>query len=328
MFEIEGVGFAYGDTPVLSLRSMRIASGEILAIQGDNGTGKTTFLKLLAGIVQEQTGRFSYQGIDQTKARTAMLRENAVFVHQNPYLFSGSVYHNIAAPLGRNTNRAAIRKAVLESLDLVGLHGFENRRARKLSGGEIKRVALARALVLKPKVLLLDEPTASVDLSTSSRIVELLRSLSTADCTIVFSTHEPGVAYRVANRLVILKNGDTTAASLNIYRGSIANIDESFLYFSVQGCEIKCFVRDGTYTAAVLPYDDVILSENKVETSAQNQLACRVEEIEKINGRYKICLDCGIKIYSHVTLRSVSQMQIKIGKKLYAIFKAASVQLY
>ena len=328
MYEIELIEFSYADNLVLSFKSLRINSGEIVAIQGDNGTGKTTLLKLLAGIMVEQSGRFSFHGINNVKERTAKLRSSAVFVHQNPYLFSGTVYHNIASALGRSVSRSAIGKCVSMNLDLVGLHGFEHRRARGLSGGEIKRIALARAIAAKPEVLLLDEPTASVDSGTSVRIVELLRILSTENRTIIFSTHEPDIAYQVANRLLILKNGNIAPATLNVYRGTIVNTDESFIYFSAGGCEIKCPVRDGSYTTAVLPYDDVILSEGKVVSSAQNQMPGRVEMIREVDGRYRICLDCGVKIYSHITRRSLTELRIDIGKKLYAIFKASSVRLY
>ena len=328
MYEIEMMGFSYADTPVLSLRSLRINPGEIVAIQGDNGTGKTTLLKLLAGIILAHSGRLSYQGINEVKERTAKLRAGAVFVHQNPYLFSGTVYHNIASAIGRKGSRSAVGKCVSDNLDLVGLNGFERRRARKLSAGEIKRVALARAMAAKPEVLILDEPTASVDSGTSERIVELLRILSAEKRTVIFSTHNHDIAYRVANRLLILRNGDIAPASLNIYRGIITNADDSFLYFSAGRYEIKCPIRDGSYTSAVLPYDDVILSEEKVATSAQNQVPGRVSQIREIDGRYRICLDCGVKIYSHITKRSLAEMRIDIGKKLYAVFKASSVQLY
>ncbi len=328
MFSLEGVGFAYADAPVLRIRSFRVSTGEIVAIQGDNGTGKTTLLKLLAGLLPEHSGSFSYQGIEPERLRTARLKSEAVFVHQEPYLFSGTVRHNIAAALGRGMKRSTVDRCVAENLELVGLRGFERRNVRKLSGGEVKRVAIARALASKPKVLLLDEPTAAVDSSSSDRIVELIRALSREGRTIVLSTHEPDVAYRVSDRLVVLRNGDVSPASLNIYKGSICGEDESFLYFSTDGCVIKCPVRAGSYSAAVLPYTDVILSTATVDTSAQNRMAGRVVGVEENDGRFTVCLDCGVKIRSQVTRKSIADMRIGIGKTLYAIFKASAVQLY
>ena len=328
MIEIDDLRFSYSETPVLSIDSFRILPGEIVAIQGDNGTGKTTLLKLLAGIIPGPPGSISYLGVDQTISRFDRLQSDSVYVHQEPYLLSGSVFRNVASAIHPKTNRADTQREVSTKLKLVDLQGFEGRHIRKLSGGEKKRVALARALAANPKVLLLDEPTASVDSRTSDRICSLIRLLAKKNRTIVFSTHEPDIAYRVSDRLVTLRDGNIAPVDLNIYRGSVKRTDESFLYFTTGDCEIRCPLRDGDFSAAVLPYDDVILSEFRVETSAQNQIEGKVVEISAIGTRFRICLDCGVRIFSHITGRSVSQMGIEEGKKLYAVFKASAIRLY
>lgn len=329
MFELEGLKFSYSGEPVLSIGHFRIAAGEIVGIQGDNGSGKTTLLKLLGGLLQEHSGRLAYMGVEERKQRIAMMQDDSVYVHQNPYLFSGSVHRNISAAIPpQRSDRRKSSNIVFESLRAVDLGGFEHRNVRKLSGGEVKRVSLARAIAANPTVLLLDEPTAGVDSKTTGRITELIRGFSSQNRTIILSTHEPDLAYRVSDRLVLLKNGNIHSANLNIFKGTALKTDASFLYFSTGGCELKCPIRKGAFTAAVLPYDDVILSERKVSTSAQNQVIGTVERVTPIDGRHRVSMDCGVKMVSHVTGHSVSNLNITVGKTLYAIFKASAVQLY
>jgi tungstate transport system ATP-binding protein len=136
------------------------------------------------------------------------LRQRVTLLHQRPYLFSGSVAGNVAFGLAaRGAGKTMIQDVVNESLEKVGLSGFESRTARELSGGESRRVALARALACKPEVLLLDEPVANVDRASAMLFESLVVSRAAYGMTIVISTHDERLGARLGASVIYLEDG-------------------------------------------------------------------------------------------------------------------------
>jgi tungstate transport system ATP-binding protein len=162
--KLKDVTKAYGNKIVLDTINLKIQEGEILALLGPNGSGKTTILKILAFIENPTSGKVEFQGKKVNFRSTEKVRLQSTLVFQKTTLFSTSVYNNIAYGLKiRKVPKETRDKEVKKALELVKLEGFEKRNAKKLSSGEHQRVAIARALVLKTKLLLLDEPTANLD---------------------------------------------------------------------------------------------------------------------------------------------------------------------
>ena len=195
VYSLAGVGYAYpgGGPPfALELEALDIAQGEILALVGPNGAGKTTLLTLLAFLARPSRGRLLFRGRDPwpDEARVLEARRRAVLVTHHPYLFKGTIADNLAFGLEvRGVPEGERPARIAEALDLVELPGWERQPVAGLSAGQVQRVALARALALRPSVLLLDEPTANIDMRVESDIFDLLRVLNER-MTILVVSHD------------------------------------------------------------------------------------------------------------------------------------------
>jgi tungstate transport system ATP-binding protein len=182
----------------------------IYALSGPNGAGKSTLLRVLSLLVPPDRGslRFTGQSIRWKRSHLTQLRQHITLVEQSPYLFDGSVNDNLAFGLRlRGVGGREQRDRIEHALDAVGLGGFENRKSNCLSGGETRRVALARALVLQPTLLLLDEPTANIDGQQLQSFEALLTDLPQKGLTVVFSTHDPHQSERVGSKVLAINNG-------------------------------------------------------------------------------------------------------------------------
>jgi tungstate transport system ATP-binding protein len=214
-YVLEGVRYAYpgaADGFVLGLDSLRIESGNALALVGPNGAGKTTLLVLLALLARPAAGRVVFFGRDAWEPGTTehpILRRDTVLVTHHPYLFKGTIGDNLAFGLKiRGVPEPEWAGRMKEALALVELPGWEKRQAAGLSAGQVQRIALARALALRPKVLLLDEPTANIESGLSLRIEAVIgKAVREAGATVVFSTHNFSQASRLAGEILHLEEG-------------------------------------------------------------------------------------------------------------------------
>lgn len=207
--------------PVVSLRQIRFRRGSdfnlsveqldlypqrVYALSGPNGAGKSTLLRIMALLIPPQQGTVRFAGATSTDMDR--LRQKVSYVEQSPYLFHGSVADNLAfgLKLRRVDSEEQVRRIKL-TLSIVGLDGFEQRKAKELSSGEAQKVALARALVFKPDLLLLDEPTANIDGNSLPVYEALLARLPKYGVTVVFSTHDRRQAKRLGSELLRIENG-------------------------------------------------------------------------------------------------------------------------
>ena len=203
--DVDAVSVAFDDTVVLDTVSLSIASGEVVALLGPSGSGKSTLLRVIAGIVLPDAGRVLLDGAEvttdpiHTRGVGMVFQDNQLFPHR-------SVARNVGFGLElAGLDRSSIDVRVGEQLDLVGLTGFEQRTVTELSGGEAKRVALARTLAPGPRVLLLDEPLTGLDRDLHDQLAidlaDLLRATAT---TSVLVTHDRSEAEQIADRIVRL----------------------------------------------------------------------------------------------------------------------------
>ncbi len=186
-----------------------IAPGECIVLSGDNGEGKTTLLRILAGLLAPDTGHCHYNGACQSWRRArSWLLQNVVYLHQEPYLFDSSVVDNIVYGLRRRGYRTRQANGIaVSALQRAGLEHLQQRNAKQLSGGEKQRVALLRAWVLSPRLLLLDEPVASMDEQARHRTLFLIRRLLQDGVSLVITAHEPRLFEPLAGRHIRLKHG-------------------------------------------------------------------------------------------------------------------------
>ncbi len=206
--EVRGVDKSFGATPVLRDVSVDIASGSLTALLGPSGGGKSTLLRIVAGLELPDRGEVLINGVDAT--RLSPQRRNVGFVFQHYAAFKHlSVYRNVAFGLEiRKRPRAEIRKRVRELLELVHLEQLADRYPSQLSGGQRQRMALARALAVEPEVLLLDEPFGALDAQVRKELRTWLRRLhDEVHVTTVFVTHDQEEALDVADSIAVLANG-------------------------------------------------------------------------------------------------------------------------
>jgi len=206
LFALREVGVRFGAVQALDAVSLTIEAGERVALVGANGSGKSTLLRLLHGLVPHASGSF---------ASLAPVRAQAM-LFQRPHMVRASALSNVALALWlRGARWRDARRWALAALERVGLAPVAARNARTLSGGQQQRLALARAWALSPAVLLLDEPTASLD-PTAKRDVETLISEVADGRTVVFASHNLGQVKRLATRVIYLEHG-RVLADLPVY---------------------------------------------------------------------------------------------------------------
>jgi len=217
MYRLQSIRKRYGSNVALDIEEMTIAEGRLYTLIGANGAGKSTLLSILAFLAPPTSGEIFYAGkrVDWNHGSLGEYRRKVTLLHQSPYLFGGTVYDNVAFGLkARRVQREERQPIVEKALDIVGLQGFGDRKARELSGGEAQRVAMARALVLRPEVLLLDEPLANIDRETTGLLETVIASLPAQGTTVVMTTHDPEHPGRLNGESIFLEGGRHVLQSL------------------------------------------------------------------------------------------------------------------
>jgi tungstate transport system ATP-binding protein len=198
---VEGLSFRAGEVVALDGVSLNVTPGTRNIVLGTNGAGKSVLMRLLHGLLTPTAGKIHWSNADVT----AVSRAQAM-VFQRPVMMRRSVRENVEFAL-RLVHSPDVAKTAEAALERVGLARLADRPARLCSGGEQQRVALARAWALKPEVLFLDEPTASLDPAATRAIEETVNAMHATGTTIVMSTHDLGQAKRLADRVLFLHHG-------------------------------------------------------------------------------------------------------------------------
>lgn len=354
MIELEGVRKSFDGKEVLAGVSARIERGEIFAVIGPSGSGKSTLLRLIDLLDTPTGGAIRINGVDIHANREESYRVQRMMgmVFQKPAVFNTTVAENIAVGLRfRGIKEAAIKAKVEEALAVVGLAGYEERRARTLSGGEMQRVALARAMVIEPEILLMDEPTANLDPVSVEKIEELVvrinRDLGT---TIVFSTHDMYQGQRLAHLIGVLMNGRfaqvgtprevfTHPASREVARFvGIENIIDGVVVASNGTCAVDAGgVRIRTRSpltpeelvSLCIRSEDLRVTPAGEATTApgKNTLPGIVTSIVPRGPFSRVTVDCGITLSSILSWKVVDNLGIREGSHVAVSFAEESVHV-
>ena len=232
--QIDNITKKFASLTAIDSVSLNLETNKILVLVGVNGSGKTTMLRLLAGLDEPDTGSII---INKSIKEANELRQLSTLVFQKTVMFNRTVYSNLEFGLKIRGNRKdVIDKRICEVLKIVGLEGFENRNAKKISGGEQQRVALARAFLLEPKILLLDEPTSNLDVNSAKIIEKVIQNRKRSDTIIVLSTHNLYQAKRLGDEIVHIHEGKiiNQAKTKDFFSNPKHKITEKFIKGDLQ----------------------------------------------------------------------------------------------
>jgi molybdopterin-binding protein len=347
LIELRRVSKQYGNVNALIDVSFTVEKGEVLTILGPNGSGKTTLLKLLACLEVPSQGEIFYEDMRIEGSNMAEFRHRSTMVFQRTTLFRGSVFDNLAYGLRQSgLQNEAVKNMVNESLKIVHLEDLVNRKAKTLSGGEQKRLSLARALVLDRELVLLDEPLANLDPESLAIVKESIRLMRDLETTVILATHNIVEAENLSDRFVLLDQGRVIEIGLtrehfktpsteftrfarteNIFSG-VSRVVNGVSHVDIgDGLLIRgAFAKEGKTTIHVQP-KDIIVSLSKIESSARNTLLGRVVSIEIWDPIVRLRVDVGRLLTVQITNKSFVEMGFNIGQEVYLTFKASSVLL-
>ena len=190
-----GIEKTFAKTNILRNVDISLYPGKCILLSGNNGSGKTTLLKIIAGLETPSRAEIELSGKSHSwKSAIRSIRREIIYLHQQPYLLSGTVESNVSYGLRfTHLNRKQLRESVKEALEWAGLADVAKHQAKTLSGGVQQRVAFTRAWILKPKVLLLDEPMANMDIESREQACDLLKRMKSEGMSIVITSHDTNI---------------------------------------------------------------------------------------------------------------------------------------
>ncbi|MGI8831103.1 MAG: ABC transporter ATP-binding protein [Nitrososphaeraceae archaeon] len=334
---------------------MKTEDRDILVIIGPTGSGKTTVLNLIAGFVTPDRGSIIVDGLDMTKVPVESRRIGYVF--QSPSLFPHlTVYENIVFGLDKKS-RKENKIQIMNLLNDLSVSHLSSRRIQGLSGGEMQKVALARALVTKPKIMLMDEPLSQLDSPTKMKLrLDLRRVLKNQRVPTIYVTHFEDDVYGLADTVCTLQDGimgytgnlesilaksNTSSSPFlsnvftggNYLEGKVIRSNAGVTIFRIGSHLLETLgnYSVGLKVGILLRPEDIILSKEIVKTSARNTVKARVISITYDHGNSSVVivhlhLD-GFSIIAKITEESRIDLGIKENEYVFAIFKASTPQV-
>jgi molybdopterin-binding protein len=349
MLKINGISKRFrGFT--LDAASFEVRQGSHFVLLGPTGSGKSLLLNIIAGVTSADSGTLSFGGADiralppEQRGFGVVYQDSALFPHM-------SVDENIAFPLRmRGLSASASGAAVTDIMERMNIPHLKSRRTGNLSGGERQRTALARALITRPRLLLLDEPLSSLDYVTRREMITLLREIKKDYGPTVFHiTHDFEEALSLADTAAVIKEGRVTqtgtvkeifsapadiftaafTGAKNIYSGKVISDIGGSVFMTDEG--VGLFIGrhcPADAVNAVLNAEEVILSKTEIETSARNMLKGKISRITFTRGVTEVEVDAGIRVTSYITARSLEEMGLSEGMPVYVIFKGNAVHIF
>ena len=330
--------------------SLTVSAGDYFVLLGKSGSGKSLLLEIISGISRHESGSIFLNNLDISNQK--IQDRNIIMVCQDPALFPHmSVYANIMFTLKcHHISPKEASERIHEIAEQMSIKHLLRRKTINLSGGESQRVALARALVVKPYVLLLDEPLTALDAHLKGEMQALLHKINRYGQTIIHVTHDFEEAVSLSNKIAVIDNGEILQQGFteeivknptndfvaqltgikNFFSATLntRNHDDDLQDIVVDNCKLVFkTVSDRKCGKGFLSFDakDVFLSENSIDTSAVNSFPAEVINIiPRLNG-VDVVLDAGVKVSAFITRHSLKELQIVTGKTMWFSLKASAL---
>lgn len=352
LLELAGVSAERGGVEVVHEADLVVSPGEVLCLLGPNGSGKSTLLEVAGGLAAPVAGRVVFAGREvRGAAQRAALRREAAAVFQSPLPLDRSVLANVmAGQRFRGVGRAVARERARAWLERLRVGHLAERRATKLSGGEAQRVSLARAFVVEPRLLLLDEPLASLDAPTADALLDDLAGLVHSErMAVIYVTHQRAEALRLADRVAVMMDGrvrqtgtpeeifggpaDAELASFvgveNVLAGS-ASAGPQGTVVRVDGSTLELVTGDacdGPVLACFRPEELVFLGDGGT-TSMRNVVDAAVVAVTPAGPVRRIELEtAGVRLVGYATSGAVDELAIASGAAVRVGVKATAIHL-
>ncbi|WP_414469795.1 ABC transporter ATP-binding protein [Methanobacterium sp. ACI-7] len=349
--ELENVYKNYEKLQILKDINLKIKRGTSTALVGPTGSGKTVLLRLIDLLEKPSSGKVYFEGIDanESSKRRLEIRRQMGMVFQKPLAFKASVYDNIAYGLKIRGENKNLKERVREMLKMVNLQSYDNRNALKLSGGETQRLALARAMITDPKLLLLDEPTANLDPISTTKMEDLIAKINKeSETTIIMTTHDLSQGQKLADEMVILNNGQISQKGTpeeifakpkdkfvadfigipNLMTGKVEADHDGLISINTGSIRIYTLTeKEGTINFSVRP-DEITVSKEKIQTSARNTISGTVKEINDTGYLIKLLVDAGEVFTVFITRESLEELNISVGSQIWIYFKVSAVHVF
>jgi len=327
-YKLSDIEFSYDSSPVIKLDKYSIEEASVTAIVGPNGAGKSTLLNMLAFIDTPSHGHIDFFGRKAFVENYLSLRRHVGYVQQKPYLLNTSVFKNIEIGLKlRKVGKKERFGRVVEIIEQLGIGDLAHRRAHELSGGEMQKVAVARAMILEPKVLIFDEPFSHLDDAFKNELEGMIRTIKN-DCkqTIIFSTHDQIQAQVLADQICSLVDGHAVPISvINLFNGKVDEKNNLFVTDKI-AIPIPANIKKGARLS--VESTQLVLSKKELESSMRDMFHGKIKSLKDENGQIHVVVDAGEKFHAIITLSALYELNINVGDKIWVSFKSTAVRVF
>lgn len=329
-YQLKDVVYQYSDSerPALSIDKLEIPADRVTVLAGPNGSGKSTLLNLLAFLVPPSAGTLHYKGRPVLVNQLREFRRHVGLVPQNPYLLHDTVTANVELGLKIRGTPARKRRIRAHSvMEQLGLDRLADRPARELSGGEGQKVAIARALVMDPEVLLFDEPFTYLDKSIMTEFEQLIQTIREHRCqAVVLSSHDQLRAYALGDHIVSLLAGRIAPTSLvNHFPGSLNNATNLF-----ETGRIRIAVPEGIASGEHIAVEanQIVISRAPLDSSMRNHFEGRITSLHEQNGLVNVHVQAGERFQVLITRAALRELDCHPGDTVTISFKSSAVQVF
>lgn len=347
--EIAGVEQFYGNKRVLKVDNLKVYSGDCLVVYGPNGSGKSSLLRIMALAEKPSKGEVFFEGEKVDDRNSLSLRRKMALLLPRPLFFKGTVKENLIYGLKvRKTPPGLVKERLEKVVELFSLSALMSRETRSLSGGEAQRVHLARAFILEPEVLFLDEPFSALDYPTrEEKVLELKEIIKETGQTTVLVTHYREEAVFLAKEIAVLVNGEIVqkgdveevfnypaspeVARLvgveTVLKGVVKEKRDGLLVVKVGEQELVTSGQgeEGKETMLFIKPEDVLIAHQKLESSVRNWFQGKILDVQSFGRFFRLQIDCGFLLKASLTQAAWEELKLKEGERVWAGVKATAI---